>query len=364
MNMIEEWKVVEGFSRYKVSHLARVWDTQRDVEVAQMLSGIPEYYYVNMQRDDGERKLVRVHRLVAKAFVGGETDEFRFVDHIDRNKVNNIPSNLRWVDNSGNQRNLDSNIYVGGVLLKEYVLRYEDPEQAYSYLTRVLRTSNQEDAIKQYEEYLVYGQRTVKVIYEDSEYYLLDLCNEYNKSYETVMSRLSQGWPVWNALFGIPYKYVFSFQLKGKLVDHWYPTKEYFRQMHNRSLEVLSKLIEQDFTFEEILSYTGQNIPTYEVDGVIATMEEHCTSRGLSVSSVRTRMTKNGISLKEALIKQRQKVKVITINGITKSPKLWSEEFGLKPKTVIGARLRLKCSFKEVFEYFGVDTSEMIFQEG
>ena len=73
--MIEEWKVVEGYSRYKVSDQAIIWDTEKDLEVAQVLTGIPQYYYVNMQRDDGERKLVRVHRLVAKAFVEGETEE-------------------------------------------------------------------------------------------------------------------------------------------------------------------------------------------------------------------------------------------------------------------------------------------------
>ena len=361
--MIEEWKVVEGYSRYKVSNEARIWDAEKDLEVAQVLTGIPQYYYVNMQRDDGERKLVRVHRLVAKAFVEGETEKFCFVDHIDRDKLNNLPSNLRWVDRKGNQRNLETNIYVGDVFLKDYVLKYDDPDNAYGYISRVNRSAGIHDAIKQYEEYLIYGQRTLKVQYEGEECYLVDLCNKYNKSYELVLSRLSQDWPAWNALFGVPHKQIYSFEVKGTLVDHWYPTKEHFRQMHNRSLEVLTKLLEQGFTFEEILAYTGQNIPTYEIDGVVATMEEHCKSRGLSVGAVNTRMTKNKIGLAEALIKPRQKVKVITINGVTKSPKLWSEEFGLKPKAVIAARGRKECSFKEVFEYFGVDTSEMIFEE-
>lgn len=360
---MEEWKVIEGFSRYKISNIGKVWDTKRDVEVAQQLTGIPKYIYVNVVSDEGVRKLKRVHRFVAEAFVKDRTEEFNIVDHIDRDKFNNHFENLRWVDNSGNQRNVDSNIYVGDVFIKDYVLKYENPDHAYAYLCRVARGSNIEAAVKQYEEYLIYGFKNIKVKYEDEEHYLTDLCKEYNKSYELVLSRISQDWPVWNALFGVPYKYTHSFEVKGQLVNYWYPSKGYFQQKHNRSVGVLNELLDQSFTLQEILEYTGQVTPIYDIDGVIASMEEHCKSRGLSVSAVSTRMTKNGASLEEALRTPRGKVKVIKINGIAKSPKKWSEEFGLNPKSVIATRGRKGFSFKEVFEYFGVDISNMIFEE-
>jgi len=46
-----------------------------------------------------------VHRLVADAFVCGKSDDKNEVDHIDRNKLNNHYTNLRWVSHGENSRN-------------------------------------------------------------------------------------------------------------------------------------------------------------------------------------------------------------------------------------------------------------------
>lgn len=110
--MTEQWKEIEGFSRYMVSPDGEVLDTKTGKLVAKQLSGKPQYYYVNMNRDDGERKFIRLHRLVAEAYVDGRTEEFDIVDHIDRDKFNNHCTNLRWVDHSGNGRNTVNSVYV------------------------------------------------------------------------------------------------------------------------------------------------------------------------------------------------------------------------------------------------------------
>ena len=47
-------------------------------------------------RVNGVRKVCPVHRLVAFAFHGPPPDKSYTVDHIDRNKINNNVSNLRW----------------------------------------------------------------------------------------------------------------------------------------------------------------------------------------------------------------------------------------------------------------------------
>ena len=53
------------------------------------------------------RKLYLAHRLVCEAFHGPAPEGKPFVDHIDRCKTNNTPSNLRWVSHKENVHNAD-----------------------------------------------------------------------------------------------------------------------------------------------------------------------------------------------------------------------------------------------------------------
>ena len=51
------------------------------------------YLYVPLNK-----KMIRVHRIIAEAFIVNDDPLHKtMVDHIDRNKLNNAPSNLRWV---------------------------------------------------------------------------------------------------------------------------------------------------------------------------------------------------------------------------------------------------------------------------
>ena len=97
------YKSIGGWSNYVVTSCGRVFNKETGKEVAQVLSGKPQYKYVNLQRDK-QRKLLRVHRLVALAFLP-TVEGKAFVDHIDRDKMNNDLSNLRWATASENQRN-------------------------------------------------------------------------------------------------------------------------------------------------------------------------------------------------------------------------------------------------------------------
>lgn len=60
------------------------------------------YLYVNLCKD-GKYKSIRVHRLVAEAFIPN-LDNKPEVDHIDKNRSNNNVDNLRWVNH---QENID-----------------------------------------------------------------------------------------------------------------------------------------------------------------------------------------------------------------------------------------------------------------
>ena len=61
---------------------------------------------------DGKRNYLRVHRLIAKAFIDNPYNK-KQVDHIDGNKLNNSIENLEWVTNAENtKRGYDNGVYL------------------------------------------------------------------------------------------------------------------------------------------------------------------------------------------------------------------------------------------------------------
>lgn len=103
----EEWRDVVGYEGYyQVSNLGRVRALDRTVQHAysgtQSLKGHmltpfrgSEPYYSVMLSKNGKAKSLRVHRLVATAFVPNP-DRLNCVNHKDGNKLNNSASNLEW----------------------------------------------------------------------------------------------------------------------------------------------------------------------------------------------------------------------------------------------------------------------------
>lgn len=110
--MKEEWRNPPGYPEYlMVSDLGRVFLKERPRHNSNKL--IPArmvttpmsqygYHWVNLQIE-GRSVRESVHRLVAKAFVGGYF-EGAHVDHIDGNKTNNRADNLEWVTVQENTR--------------------------------------------------------------------------------------------------------------------------------------------------------------------------------------------------------------------------------------------------------------------
>jgi hypothetical protein len=364
---MEEWKEVEGWNgKYEVSNTGEVRNAWDNVPVAQVLNGIPQYHYVNLTHPDGWRKMERVHRLVAFAFVPNSDPETKdVVDHEDRDKTNNHYSNLRWVTHQENMRNKDGALMIDGMFLKDYVEGYDNPYAAYTYISsNALKLGSIELAVEKYETYIRYGFRLVEVEWEGQTVNLNELCTQLGKDYFSVRNRIAAyGWDIWSAVNDLPpasfYRYSFEVQSETG-VAYWYPTKEYFRLEHGRSTEVLTKLLDEGYNYEGILNYTGLEYLKQTIRGVTGNIKELCAHFGVSEGAVTTNMLRKGMTLEEALFAPRQRVKRLSINGVYNSPKYWYESFGINAKTANQYKSDKKLTFKETFEYFGVDTSEMV----
>ncbi len=104
---MEVWKQVEDFSDYEVSNLGRVRSYKLgkngSVLIPRKTNVKKPYYILNLLNDNGKYKLVRVHRLVAMAFVP-ICEGMNIVNHRDGNKFNNVATNLEWTDHRGNNQ--------------------------------------------------------------------------------------------------------------------------------------------------------------------------------------------------------------------------------------------------------------------
>lgn len=95
----EQWKQchhTESGTRYFVSNKGRIKSRRKNgVERLLVLHSIGGYQYYAF-REDGKKKLNRVHTTVALHFVANP-HQFQMLDHIDTNVLNNDATNLRWI---------------------------------------------------------------------------------------------------------------------------------------------------------------------------------------------------------------------------------------------------------------------------
>ena len=89
----EQWKKVNGFTKYEVSNTGKV----RNVHTKELkaIRKSKTGYSITDLKENGEKHTKYIHRLVAEAFVENAFS-FPCVNHIDENKSNNHADNLEW----------------------------------------------------------------------------------------------------------------------------------------------------------------------------------------------------------------------------------------------------------------------------
>ena len=100
-----EWKPVDGFSNYIVSNMGDIINAERGAVIHPMPNSSGYLRYCLFE--NGRKKQEFVHRIVARAFLPAVKGA-DYVDHINRDKLDNRAENLRWV--TASQNNLNSSM--------------------------------------------------------------------------------------------------------------------------------------------------------------------------------------------------------------------------------------------------------------
>jgi len=103
------------------------------------------YYYVNLYKNKKPRP-VYIHRLLGTHFIPNPSNK-RCIDHVDRNKLNNSLSNLRWATDCENANNKglrkDNKTGYKGISYCNTRKRYVYKNKRYKTLEEVLEVYNQ-----------------------------------------------------------------------------------------------------------------------------------------------------------------------------------------------------------------------------
>jgi hypothetical protein len=121
----EEFRSIPGYEGYyEVSNFGNVKSLGNNkfckerILSKRLIGSIGNQYYALLLYKDGKRKNMKIHILVAMAFLGHKPDGTHkiVVDHIDNNKLNNHLSNLQLIsqrDNASKDKKNGSSEYPG-----------------------------------------------------------------------------------------------------------------------------------------------------------------------------------------------------------------------------------------------------------
>lgn len=121
---VKEINKIKGFEHindgYYVSYDGRIFslrdkhgnvsfENKHELKQSEKTGG---YLYVTVTTKHNKLNYIRVNRLVAKAFVKGETSKRKYVNHNDEDRKNNHADNLRWVTpKENNDWSLSKKVY-------------------------------------------------------------------------------------------------------------------------------------------------------------------------------------------------------------------------------------------------------------
>lgn len=173
----EIWKTIEEFPNYAISNKGEVIN-KKTKRILKSHIDKDGYYKVILSYTKPQKHKF-IHRLLANAFVPNP-DNLPYVDHIDRDKKNNLLTNLRWVNRTQNNQNTDTRGQSGykGVFLKKSKFNLKKPYEVYINYNKtrffVGAFSTPEEAAIAYNKkaYEIYGDNARLNILPDNYYFM------------------------------------------------------------------------------------------------------------------------------------------------------------------------------------------------
>lgn len=98
---MEEFRDLQGFDNYQISNLGRIYSKKKRTCLKVKKLGNSGYYQVRLSKD-GKYVYKNLHRILAETFIPNPNN-YRTVNHINGNKLDNRISNLEWADDCTQQ---------------------------------------------------------------------------------------------------------------------------------------------------------------------------------------------------------------------------------------------------------------------
>jgi hypothetical protein len=154
---MEEFRDLKDFDNYQISNLGRIYSKKRRTCLKVKRLGNSGYYQVRLSKD-GNYVYKNLHRLLAETFLPNPYN-YRTVNHINGNKLDNRLDNLEWLDDCNQQHQA---YLIGLKPHTQYVLTKEDIIKVYELYSQGISMGNiakQFNTRKQQIAKLVKGQR-------------------------------------------------------------------------------------------------------------------------------------------------------------------------------------------------------------
>lgn len=116
------WKQIKEFERYEINEHGNI----KNIKTSYLLKSTKDkdgYLQIGLRKEGNRKKyFFKIHKLVALHFL--DFEDSKQIDHIDRNKLNNCFTNLRWVTLQENINNRKNTFWTTNLLKELYITKY------------------------------------------------------------------------------------------------------------------------------------------------------------------------------------------------------------------------------------------------